>query len=234
MEAILCYQYTAPMKKADPEWLAPARALCSEAHIRIMAWGPEMLTVEARSPQRAKEISLQLARLGFEPIDSEDDVQAGMLSLSKNPDAVTSHIASFNISRRSWQEQIEPLIWAAAATGVLLSKFGGADHYPSWFMTLLADGLILLFLCDGIRIWGWRLYIVSDGLRIRRGFRWHTIPWIDIRTVDSAPTRWRNQEIVVVRLTSQGSKRLGMFSTPFARNLRDRLRLEVVHRQDGK
>lgn len=56
-----------------------------------MAWGPEMLVVEAKSPDRAKEIALQLGQLGFKVVESEEDAYAGMLSLSPGPQQIKYH-----------------------------------------------------------------------------------------------------------------------------------------------
>jgi diketogulonate reductase-like aldo/keto reductase len=84
------------MTKAAPEWLPEIRAFCRQAGINLMAWGPNMLTVEARSPEKAKEIAHQLGQLGFQVVEDEADAAAGMLSLSRNPDAVRAQIAAFN------------------------------------------------------------------------------------------------------------------------------------------
>jgi len=53
--------------------------------IKIMAWGPNTLVVEAKSQDRAKEIASQLGQLGFKVAEDEGDAYAGMLSLSRNP-----------------------------------------------------------------------------------------------------------------------------------------------------
>lgn len=47
-----------------------------------MGWGPNALIVEAKSPERAAEISAQLANLGFRPVPDPDDDYAGLLTLS--------------------------------------------------------------------------------------------------------------------------------------------------------
>jgi hypothetical protein len=72
------------MSKGKPDWLEQTRDFCRGAGITIMAWGPQTLVVEAKSPERAKEIASQLAQLGFAAIEDENDSYAGMLSLSRN------------------------------------------------------------------------------------------------------------------------------------------------------
>jgi hypothetical protein len=217
------------MNKNDPGWLPETRDLCCQLGITIMAWGPDMLTVAAKSPTRAKEIAAQLAHLGFKAIQDEDDAYAGMLSLSKNPDAVQAQVAVFNISRRRWDEQMEPLIWAACAIGFLISGLNHSGRYPSWFTLPAGAALTVLFFWDAARIWGWRLEILPDALRVRRRFRWTMIQWDQIRKVESLP-RGRNQERVVLHLVSHSAEPLGTFGGGFARNLRDRLRQELARR----
>ncbi len=99
------------MGKRDPTWLPEARQFCRDSGIKIMAWGPDLLTVEAKSTERAKEIVSKLGQLGFKVVEDEDDSYAGMLSLSLNPAAVKEKIVSFDVSRRPWIDLIEPLIW---------------------------------------------------------------------------------------------------------------------------
>jgi hypothetical protein len=72
------------MSKGEPDWLRETRDFCRSAGITIMAWGPETLVVEAKSPERGKEIASQLAPLGFAAIADENDSYAGILSLSRN------------------------------------------------------------------------------------------------------------------------------------------------------
>jgi hypothetical protein len=69
-------------KNEKPGWLEGTREFCRGAGISIMAWGPKSLVVEAKSPQRADEIARQLANLGFEAVQDEDDACAGLLTLS--------------------------------------------------------------------------------------------------------------------------------------------------------
>ena len=217
------------MNKNDPGWLPETRDLCRQLGITIMAWGPDMLTVEAKSATRAKEIAAQLGHLGFKAIEDEDDACAGMLSLSKTPDVVRAQVAAFNISRRRWDEQIEPVIWGACAIGSLVSGLTHSGRYPPWFRLLAGAALTVLFFWDAARIWGWRLEILPDALRVRRRFRWTMIPWDQIRKVETVP-RGRNQERVVLHLVSHLAEPLGTFGGGFARNLRDRLRQELARR----
>ena len=77
-----------------------ARQLCREAGIEIMMWGPDSLVVEAKSEERANEIASQLGRFGLKTVADQDEARAGMLTLSLNPQAVRTRIASFDISRR--------------------------------------------------------------------------------------------------------------------------------------
>ena len=72
-------------RSKNPSWLNPARAFCNARNITIMGWGPHALVVEAKSPERAAEISAQLADLGFQPIPDPGDDYAGILTLS-HPD----------------------------------------------------------------------------------------------------------------------------------------------------
>jgi Bacterial PH domain len=217
------------MGDKNPAWLQDAREFCRTSGIKIVGWGPDMLTVEAKSQERAREIASQLGELGFKALkQNEDDAYAGLLDLSKNPAAIEARIASFDISRRRWDEQMEPLIWALGTLLLVPGLFTNAGGYPHGVNLPLGVLSLVLFFWDGRRIWGWRLEMLPDGLRVRRGFRWSTIPWEQIRTVESVGRG--NQERVVVKLTSH-SEFLGTFNFAFARNLRDRLRIEVAQRQ---
>jgi hypothetical protein len=69
----------------NPSWLDSTRVFCSARNIPIMGWGPHALLVEAKSPERAIEISAQLADLGFQPVPDPGDEYAGILTLS-HPD----------------------------------------------------------------------------------------------------------------------------------------------------
>jgi hypothetical protein len=219
------------MAATKPSWLDETRAFCKGANITIVAWGPDLLTVEAKSPSRAQEITSQLAQLGFQAIKNEDDAYAGLLDLSKNPAAVQAKITSFDISRRGWNEQVEPLIGAIGAL-LLVPGLFGTTREPAMAAVSLGLLSVAFFLWDGARIWGWRLELLSEGLRVRRYYRWTTIPWEKINSIDSGPAKWgRNQEIVVVKLVTHSSENLGTFWVGFARNLRDRLRYELAQRR---
>jgi hypothetical protein len=215
-----------------PDWLDETRDFCRTSGIKIMAWGPDVLTVEAKSPDRAAEIARQLSQLGFKPLPNEDDDYAGILDLSRNPEALQSkiaaRIATRDVSRRPWSEQVQPLIWALAC--ILLVP--GLNKYPERYWIEFPLGLLALFLLfwDGSHIWGWRLEILPDALRVRRHFRWSTIPWDQIRAVVSV-TAGRTSERVVLKLTSHATENLGTFLDSFARILRDRLRHELSARR---
>jgi hypothetical protein len=211
-----------------PDWLDEAREFCRTSGIKIMGWGPDLLTVEAKSPDRATEIAGRLSQLGFKPVPNEDDAYAGMLDLSRNPEAVQSKIAAVDVSKRPWSEQVQPLIWALGC--ILLVP--GLDKYPERYWIQFPLGLVALFLLfwDGSRIWGWRLEILPEALRVRRRFRWSTIPWDQIRAVVSV-TAGRTSERVILKLTSHATENLGTFLDSFARILRDRLRQELSARR---
>jgi hypothetical protein len=206
------------MGKRDPAWLPEAREFCRSSGIKIVGWGPDLLTVEAKSDERAKEIASQMERLGFQVVKNEDNPEAGLLDLSKNPQAIADKLATQqkDVSRRHWDEQIEPLIWALGSLLLVPGLF--ANPARNWRPVDLALGLlcVALFLWDGARMWGWRLSIAADEVRIRRYFRWATIPWEQIRSVENVDAG-RGREAVVVRLPTHRSERLGSFGVPFAR-----------------
>ncbi len=219
-------------KKEKPAWLDQTREFCRTAGITIAGWGPHALVVEAKSPERAGEIAKQLANFGFKPVRDENDTYAGLLTLSPNPATlqatIVSRLASVDISRRPWQEQIEPLIWGLCAVFLLV----GLDrNHPERYWASLTVGLIalVLFLWDGARIWGWRLDLLPESVRVCRYFRWTSIPWTIIRRVESIDAG-RAQERVVLKLNSDSAESLGTFFDVFARNLRDRLRHELAQR----
>jgi len=66
----------------NPPWLHTAREFCTAHNITIVGWGRHALTVEAESPERAAEISAQLANLGFQPVPDPADDYACILTLS--------------------------------------------------------------------------------------------------------------------------------------------------------
>lgn len=67
----------------NPDWLPLVREFCHGAGIKIVAWGPEALVVEAKSPEQVAQISLQLGNLGFKAVEDDDDRYAGLLTLSR-------------------------------------------------------------------------------------------------------------------------------------------------------
>lgn len=69
----------------DPDWLPQVREFCRDAGIKIMAWGPEILVVEAKSPEARVQIAHELRQMGFKAIEDEADDEAGILSLSLKP-----------------------------------------------------------------------------------------------------------------------------------------------------
>lgn len=223
------------MPDTTPSWLPQTRDFCRDAGITIVAWGPELLTVEAKTPERATEIAGQFAQLGFNVVPSKDNEDAGLLDLSKHPEAVRSKIAIFDSSRRSGEKQIEPLIWAVLSIALLLpSSHLYMPRYSARSRLPFAIAMAVLFALDGIRIWGWAIELLPGGIHIRRYFRWSTIPWNEIREIESRQSSGRNQETVVVKLASGASERLGTFSFSFARNLRDRLRFEISQRTKSR
>lgn len=71
----------------------------------------------------------------------------------------------------------------------------------------------------------------TNGLNIRRRYRWTLIPWDQDHAIKTALSSRTRQERVVVTLASGAPERLGTFDVAFARNLRDRLRYELLQRQ---
>lgn len=230
--------YTAPMKtNTDPAWLPETREFCRRTGITIMGWGPNMIVVGAKSPDRAREIASQLGQLGFKTIASEDDANAGLLSLSPNPDAISS-LATEQLSQGRYADfSRRPLSdLFAPAFELLISLtcfwfFARQAPPKSWIFAALASLLFVLFIRDGLRIWGWSLQTAADELRIRRHFAWTEIPWTEIRSVEAVAAGGRNQETVTLTLTSTKSLNVGTFGYPFARALRDHLREQIAMRR---
>jgi hypothetical protein len=197
-----------------------------------MGWGPNMLTVEAKTPERAAQIASTLAPLGFKPVPNEDDTYAGMLDLSPDPDAIRSHLASrlasVDISRRPLQERITPLVWALGWFLVVNGVTQNNDDGEKWVSLAVGTVGVALFFWDGARIWGWKLEITSSSLRVRRFFRWSNFPWERIRSVNvSDETRSSRRQVVVLGLAPRSTEKLGAFYGPFAEDLRERLRDEL-------
>lgn len=217
--------------KEQPAWLDETRAFCKDNGIKIAGWGPDLLTVEAESPNRSSQIASRLGQLGFRVVKNEDNANVGLLDLSRNPEAVAGEIASFDISRRRWDEQIEPLLWAIGSL-LLLPSLNNHTREPRLASVALGLLSLALFFWDGARIWGWRLELRPESLRIRRYYRWTAIPWEQISKVESCPAKFgRRQLSVTLTLESGSSEQLGTFLDAFAINLRDRLRQELAKRR---
>jgi Bacterial PH domain len=219
--------------RSKPPWLAQARDFCRANGITVLGWGPNMLTVEAKTSERAAQIASKLAPLGFRPVANEDDAHAGMLELSPDPDAIRSHLASrlaaVDVSRRLLQERIIPLLWALGWLLLLHGATQNNNDGDKWVSLAVGTVGVAMFFWDGARIWGWKLEITPSSLRVRRFFRWSDFPWEQIRSVNiSEETRGSRRQIVVVALTPRSTEKLGAFYGPFAEDLRDRLRNELA------
>jgi hypothetical protein len=210
---------------AAPPWLNETQQFCESAQITITGWGPDLLSVEAESPQRARQIASQLAPLGFHTIENEADAYAGILNLSPNPAALRGHMRGVDIGRRPVGESVEPLIWAFCSVLVVPGLDPGA---PSRYWEGLPFGILALglFLWEASRVWGWRLALTAEAVHVRRFFRWATIPWREIRAVEMV-YHGKRQERVLLQLEGQKQESLGTFSCEFAQQLRNRLREEA-------
>lgn len=221
------------MAKVDPPWLPQARKLCRDRGINIAGWGSRSLVVHAESPDRVRQIACELAVLGLQPVLQEDDSIAGLLTLSQDPAPVREPQRPHrpvDLSVRPLMERLRPILQLA----ICVTCLALAIRQPisrSWSLPALAIVFFGLFLLDSARIWGWRLQISPEELRIRRAFRWSTIPWAEIRSVESSYAGRPRQEAVTLRLASDACLRLGTFSYGFARALRDRLRQEIAPKQ---
>jgi len=78
---LLPFRYTfrvatfAGASKENSSWLLET-SICRSAGIKIMAWGPDLLTFEAKSPDRAWEIATKLAQFGFKTIKNRISANA--------------------------------------------------------------------------------------------------------------------------------------------------------------
>lgn len=217
------------MSEVPPE-IENAREFCRSAGIEVAAWGQDTLLVKAESPDRAEQIATQLRQLGFESVEDEDDLKAGLLLVSRNPSTIRAKQASFDISRRRWDELMVPLVWGAGS--FIFFRYSTIERPPvSWLNAALGASLLALFLWEGSRIWGWKIEILPGELRVRRRYRWTSIPWNQICAVETVPSRARDQEAIIVRLSSNDLESLGAFNFAFARNARDRLRVELAKKR---
>ena len=224
------------MSKAQPDWLPELRKFCHNAGIEISGWGPDTLVVQAKSPERARQISSQLQSFGFAPVESEDDTEAGMLLLSKNPVATRAKEAksraSADLSRRPLFARALPALEALFC--IWLFWFSSRQPLQkSWPYAACASIALILFLWDVGRTWGWKLQMAPGELRVRRYFRWNVIPWAQIRAVEVSSVRSRGSvlEAVTLKLASNTTLRLGVFGYVGARALRDRIREELAQRR---
>jgi hypothetical protein len=116
--------------KSDPTWLARARELCGSSGIKIAGWGEDTLVVHAESPERARKIATDLASLGFQSVEDDDDVQAGLLTLSRNPAATaarqrTDRLAASDFSRRPVTDRLTPVV--EASLSIVCFRFGATQ-----------------------------------------------------------------------------------------------------------
>lgn len=224
--------YTFAMSAKKPDWLPEIRDFCRRSSISISGWGADTLVVEAQSPERISEASSLLRQFGFVPMPSDDDKEAGLLLLSRNPAAVLAKPSSFDISRLPLIERIPPVL--EAAFSVWLFWHAKAQPSPtSWHYVVFGAIALCVTLWDFSRTWGWKLELSPEGLRLQRYFQWSTLPWSRIRNVDVAPVRSRggNREAVKLTLADDCTIRVGVFGFAFARAVRDRLRRELAQRQ---
>ena len=153
-----------------------------------------------------------------------------MLSLSLTPTVVHSKIASYDISRRRWNERILPLIWAFCSLLLVPEVLGDAVRTPYWISFPIGFFSAIMFSVIA-RASGDGDLNCPDGIRVRRSYRWSMIPWEQIRAIESVPARLRSEKAVVLKLHSAASVSLGSFYSTFASGLRDRLRIELAQRQ---
>lgn len=214
--------------QGKPDWLDEARAFCRDNKITIVGWGPDLLTVEAKSRERSREIASQFAQIGFHVVENTESAEAGFLDLSRNPDAVRNQVASFDISRRPTGELIFPVLPAALSASVLFFASRPSARNPVLGL-LLGFAFALWSAWYVLTAWTWRLELLPEGLHIRRYGRWTTIPWDHIRAIDSVSAGRRVS--VILKLDSHPPEKLGTFVNSFGINLRDRLRYELAQRR---
>jgi len=219
------------MSKEKPEWLPATREFCKSAGIEVCGWGSDTLLVRAESENHAVQAAAKLRPLGFEPVQNEDDSDAGLLMLSRDPVATRSrqdeYIASSDVSMRPKSQRAAALFEIAFVVFVAYGLWHGITVLK--FLVLL--GLAALLMWDASRILLWKLEMNSQELRVRRSFQWETVPWSQVRSIEVCPTWGRGQEAVRLTLTSKAVLNLGAFGFVFARLLRDRLRSELKQRQ---
>jgi hypothetical protein len=94
------------------------------------------------SADKAKRISSKLASFGFKAIEDEDDAYAGLLTLSRDPEATCKKTDCYDITRRP--ECIAPLVWASLSLVCLIGS-----KRNSW-LALLAVLLLAVFVWGGL------------------------------------------------------------------------------------
>ena len=224
------------MTRADPAWLKEAREVCRQAGIKIAALGNESLVVYLGSSRRAAEVASQLAPLGLQPMNDEDDDSAGLLTLCRDPEGARAKQRETPTPRYSDFSKppvLDRLTPALEFLFSILSFWLGITQFQRfWILIPFAAVLLVKSIWNGARIWGWSVYSQSAGLALRRHFRWTVIPWDQINSVESRSHYGRGQDRETVTLITRGrSLRLGTFGYPFARALRDYLRDQIALHQ---
>src|SRR5690348_5430565 len=153
------------MTKADPAWLKEAREVCRQADIKIAAHGNESLVVYLGSPRRAAEIASQLAPLGLQPMNDEDDDSGGLLTLCRDPAGARARKRETRTPRYSdfsKPPMLDRLTPALEFLFSILSLWLGKTQFPRfWILILFGAVLLVKSIWDGARIWGWSVYSQS-------------------------------------------------------------------------
>jgi hypothetical protein len=223
------------MSKATPAWLAETQEYCKSAGIPIVAWGPNLLTVEAHGYARAREVVAQMGALGFQEIPCAGNIRAGLLDLSKDPAALRAEAAarlhrspSFDLTHPCWQDTIQPTVWLFFSLLLIPGLLTSNDpREPYWLIAPLGIATLAMFLHEAARIWGWRMEMTDAGIRVRRNFMWKEIPWSAIERVSPCATRGHERSVTLT-LADAHRESLGTFFSPFARQLRAKLESELA------
>jgi hypothetical protein len=218
--------------RVDPAWLPAARQICRGSGITIAGWGPNLLTLEAPTPESRTRVTALLAAIGLRPISNPDDEYAGLLDFSADPAAleaqIDAHLAAVEISRRPLQERMVPIIWMLGSLLLLrgiLHWRDGSDAYVNIFLGVLS---LAIFGWDAPRVWGWQLQITPQCLRVRRNFHWTEFRWDSLRTAYiTEDSRDGRSNVVALDLIGRSAEQLGSFDNVFAHELRDRLLQEI-------
>ncbi len=224
------------MTTADPAWLKEAREVCRRTGINIAAHGDDSLVVYVESRGQAADIASQLAPLGLQPLKDEDDDSAGLVTLCRNPEGICAkgreaRRARFSdFSKPPMLDRLTPPL--EFLFSILAFWLSATQFQRFWILMPVGTFLLAKAIWDGARIWGWRVRSQSEGLALRRNFRWTVIPWAQISAVETrrAPYYGRYQEAVIL-IAANRSLRLGTFGCPFARALRDHLRGQIALHQ---